>query len=201
MSAVLEGNYATRSTRCWQSVRRDGQAMAWTRWVGYNFLGDTLKPLGHIFPRFKLTSFLKGKSVTVDLSQPRRKLSLAIISTMTSNKIKERGPFHRKEIGLDWLCFTELAMALIKMLAADAKVKVKVATEGSRKITSLEVWDQDTLADIFSIHLFKPDLGHGAAAPLLLPPFQPLMRVFSSAMIFACSALSVLSVCSSVRCD
>ena len=71
------------------------------------------------------------------MKQPRRKLSLAIIATMTSAKIKERGPFHRKEITLDWLCFSEMAIALIKMLAAAAKVKVKVSTEGSRKITSL----------------------------------------------------------------
>ena len=49
------------------------------RWLNYNFLGDTLEPLSHIFSRTKLTSFFKGKSVSVDLSQPRRKLSLAII--------------------------------------------------------------------------------------------------------------------------
>eukprot|EP00966_Prymnesium_polylepis_P087602 2027275-Prymnesium_polylepis.1 len=50
---------------------------------------------------------------------------------MTSNKIKERGPFHRREVTLDWLCFSELAIALIKTLAAETKVKVQVTT-GSR---------------------------------------------------------------------
>eukprot|EP00966_Prymnesium_polylepis_P255147 5894780-Prymnesium_polylepis.1 len=91
MFAVLEGDY--KVDKVLAIVRRDGQDMAWTRWINYNFLGDTLEPLSHIFPRSKLMSFLKGKSVSVDLSQPRRKLNLSIISQMTSNKIKERGPF------------------------------------------------------------------------------------------------------------
>ena len=86
MPEILEGNYKVGR------VLSVNNGLAWIRWVGYNFLGDTCEPIEHIEPRSKLTSFLKGKQVSVDLSGPRAFLSKHLISMATSNKISRARP-------------------------------------------------------------------------------------------------------------
>ena len=59
MPEILEGDYKVGR------VLSVSNGLAWVRWIGYNFLGDTCEPIEHIEPRSKLTSFLKGKQVRV----------------------------------------------------------------------------------------------------------------------------------------
>ena len=40
------------------------------RWVGFNHFGDTWEPVSHVWPVRKLTEFLKGFSVSVNLEYP-----------------------------------------------------------------------------------------------------------------------------------
>lgn len=134
---------------------------AWVRWVGYNFLGDTLEPFSHVFPALKLTSFLKSKSVTVDLKEPRARLAKHIIKALTSNKISERGPTFRKESTIDALSIKEVGIGILKMVKP-AAVKLMVDSTGSTTDTSLELWDLDQIADLVAIHVYKPEFGHGA---------------------------------------
>eukprot|EP00966_Prymnesium_polylepis_P255966 5913123-Prymnesium_polylepis.1 len=41
-------------------------------------------------------------------------------------------------------------------------VKFEVVQTSSGKSTSIEIWDMDSIADVVAIHLFKPEVGHGA---------------------------------------
>eukprot|EP00966_Prymnesium_polylepis_P169343 3915739-Prymnesium_polylepis.1 len=61
-----------------------------------------------VFPRSKLTTFLKGKQVSVDLAAPCAFLSKHIISMATSNKISEHGPTFRKESSMERLAIPEI---------------------------------------------------------------------------------------------
>ena len=107
---ILEGNW--KVDKVLGTVRTKLGGFAWVRWVGYNFLGDTLEPFEHVFPKLKLTSFLKGKQVTVDLAVPRAKLAAHIIAGMTSAKISERGPTYRKESVVECLSIPERCISL-----------------------------------------------------------------------------------------
>ena len=46
MSDTLEGDWMV--TKVVAIVKRDGEEKAWTRWDGYNFLGDTWEPTSHL---------------------------------------------------------------------------------------------------------------------------------------------------------
>ncbi len=181
MPDTLEGDW--KVDKVLAITRRAGELMAWTRWDGYNFLGDTLEPLDNIEPKSKLTIARKPKTVTVDLAVPRRRLSLNIISFLASSKISERKPVHRKEIVLDFLPFSDLAVGLIRAIGTEIGTKVKVTTKKGKKVTTLEVWELDKLADLLRIHVYKPDMGHGALRirsgsntyedlTMLIPPYK-----------------------------
>ena len=155
MPEILEGDYKVGR------VLSVSNGLAWVRWVGYNFLGDTCEPIEHIEPRSKLTSFLKGKQVSVDLSAPRAFLSKHLISMATSNKISERGPTFRKESSIERLAIAEIGMGVLNLVKPPS-VKLEVVHTGSGKSTSITIWDMDSIADVVAIHLFKAEVGHGA---------------------------------------
>ena len=152
MPEILEGQYKV------DRVMRVMNGFAWVRWASYNFLGDTLEPLEHIEPRSKLTSFLKGKQVTVDLAAPPEYLSKHLISMATSRKISERGPTYRKESTVERLAIPEIGLGVL-YLVKPAGVKLEVLPTSSGKSTSITIWDMDAIADVVAIHLYKPEEG------------------------------------------
>ena len=79
----------------------------------FTHFGDTWEPVSHIWPLRKLTEFLKGFSVSVNLEYPIWLVRDAIARQCCSRKVLERVGVFRKTVRIDALAIPEVGRGVL----------------------------------------------------------------------------------------